>query len=116
MLIDGLLDQKSKDLTKPQNVDWVSRLAGIETALQAAIAANNGKLAVLSGKLAKAGKQKQDIQRAACISMVEAFRAKKAPALANLKSLETSGKALAVEVTHLKKPAVVRLAQETKSL
>ncbi|WP_044036625.1 AAA family ATPase [Octadecabacter arcticus] len=113
-LIDAFLDLKSKDLTKPQNVDWVSRLVGIETALQASITANNGKIAVLSGKLAKAGKQKQDIQRAACISMIEAFRTKKAPALANFKLLETSGKALAVEVINLKKTSGGKVSARDK--
>lgn len=102
-MISGILDQKSQDLTKPQNIDWVSRLAGIETTLQATIQSNNVKLTVLSDKLAKAGKQKQDIQRAACISMREAFRAKKESALENLKSLEISGKALVDEIAQLKK-------------
>jgi wobble nucleotide-excising tRNase len=113
-LINGLLDQKSQDLSVTQSVDWVSRLAGVETALQMAIRSNNGKISVLLGKLAKAGKQKQDIQRAACLSMKEEFRAKMGTALEGLKLLEETGKSLSEEVTQLKKDSGDKVSARDK--
>lgn len=98
-----ILDHKSKDLTKSQPIDWIERLAGIEVTIKASINQNNIKIASLSSKLSKAGKQKQDIQRDACKSVREAFRVKRASALDNVKRLKATEKALLEEIAELKK-------------
>lgn len=113
-LVDGLLDQKSLDLSKAQNIDWAPGVAKVGIDIQADIQSNNRKIFVLSGMLTKAGKQKQGIQRAACISMLETFRTQNAQALESLKLLEKSRKSLANEIDQLKKSSGDKVSAREK--
>lgn len=101
--IDDLLVLKSENLTKVQDVTWAQRLTGIETAIRSAIEANNEKISNLQRKLLQANSQRQEIQRNACYALREDFRTEKATTLANLASLESTGKQLAEEVEALRR-------------